>query len=224
MPVIVFANPKGGAGKSTSALILAQTLGKAGASVTIIDADPNRPILDWRSGQSRSTVRVIGNATESTIIKIITDERATQQFVFIDLEGTASRLVSRAISRADLVVVPLQASAVDARQGSRAVSLVQEEEEALSRQINFRVLLTRTSPLIATKLEREIVGALQSAKLPQFATHLNERQAFKAVFARRLGLDELDVNQVSGVAEAMANAERLADELVDVLTPSKKAV
>ena len=159
MPVVVFANPKGGAGKSTSALILAQTLAKAGASATVIDADPNRPILDWRSGQSRSTVRVIGDAIESTIIRIITDERATQQFVFVDLEGTASRLVSRAISRADLVVVPLQASAVDARQGSRAVSLVQEEE-ALSRQINFRVLLTRTSPLIATKLEREIVGAL----------------------------------------------------------------
>jgi UDP-glucose 4-epimerase len=54
VPVIVFANPKGGAGKSTSALILAQTLTRAGASVTVIDADPNRPILDWRSGQSRS--------------------------------------------------------------------------------------------------------------------------------------------------------------------------
>jgi chromosome partitioning protein len=190
----------------------------------VIDADPNRPILDWRSGQSRSTVRVIGDATESTIIRIITDERALQQFVFVDLEGTASRLVSRAISRADLVVVPLQASAVDARQGSRAVSLVQEEEEALSRQINFRVLLTRTSPLIATKLEREIVVALQSAELPQFATHLNERQAFKAVFARRLALDELDTSQVSGVAEAMANADKLADELVDVLTPTKEVV
>ena len=218
MPVIVFANPKGGAGKSTSAIILAQTLARAGASVTVIDADPNRPILDWRSGQSRSNIRVIGDATESTIIRIITDERAHQQFVFVDLEGTASRLVSRAISRADLVVVPLQASAVDARQASRAVSLVQEEEETLGRQINFRVLLTRTSPLIATKLEREIVGVLQSAELPQFATHLNERQAFKAVFARRLALDELDTHQISGVAEAMVNAEKLANELADVLT------
>jgi chromosome partitioning protein len=222
VPVIVFANPKGGAGKSTSALILAQTLAIAGASVTVIDADPNRPILDWRSGQSRSTIRVIGDATESTIVRVITEERTRQQFVFVDLEGTASRLVSRAISRADLVIVPLQASAVDARQASRAVSLVQEEEETLGRRINFRVLLTRTSPLIATKLEREIVGVLRSADLPQFATHLNERQAFKAVFARRLALDELDTSQVSGIAEAMANAEKLADELADVLIPASE--
>jgi chromosome partitioning protein len=221
MPVVAFANPKGGAGKSTSALILAQTLTRAGASVTVIDADPNRPILDWRSGASQSPIRVIGDATESTIVKIVTEERARQQFVFVDLEGTASRLVSRAISRADLVVVPLQASAVDARQASRAVALVQEEEETLARKINFRVLLTRTSPLIQTKLEREIVSVLRDAELPQFATHLNERQAFKAVFARRLALDELDTGQVSGVAEAIANADKLADELADVLIPAE---
>lgn len=223
MPVIVLANPKGGAGKSTSTLILAQTLAKAGASVTVIDADPNRPILDWRSGQSRSTIRVIGDATESAIVRIVTEERARQQFVFVDLEGTASRLVSRAISRADLVVVPLQASAVDARQASRAVSLVQEEEETLARRINFRVLLTRTSPLIQTKLEKEIGSALKDAGLPQFTTHLHERQAFKAVFARRLALDELDTKQVSGVGEAMANAGKLADELVDALTAREVA-
>jgi chromosome partitioning protein len=222
MPVVAFANPKGGAGKSTSALVLAQTLAMAGASVTIIDADPNRPILDWRSGQSHSPIRVIGDATESTIVRVIIEERTRQQFVFVDLEGTASRLVSRAISRADLVVVPLQASAVDARQASRAVSLVQEEEETLGRQIRFRVLLTRTSPLIATKLEREIVGVLRSADLPQFATHLNERQAFKAVFARRLALDELDARQVSGIAEAIANADKLANELADVLAPTSE--
>jgi chromosome partitioning protein len=220
MPVVAFANPKGGAGKSTAALILAQTFAHAGASVSVIDADPNRPILDWRSGASRSPIRVIGDATESTIVRVVTEERARQQFVFVDLEGTASRLVSRAISRADLVVIPLQASAVDARQASRAVALVQEEEETLGRRIDFRVLLTRTSPLIATRLEREIVAVLHAAELAQFTAHLNERQAFKAVFARRLALHELDASQVTGVAEAMANAEKLADELVDVLTPA----
>ena len=84
------------------------------------------------------------------------------------------------------------------------------------------MLLTRTSPLIATKLEREIVRVLQGAGLPQFVTHLNERQAFKAIFARRLALDELDAAQISGIAEAIINAERLADELVDVPSPSRE--
>jgi chromosome partitioning protein len=42
MPVIAFANPKGGAGKTTAALLLASELTTRGARVTIIDADPER--------------------------------------------------------------------------------------------------------------------------------------------------------------------------------------
>ena len=40
MPVITFANPKGGAGKTTTALILANELASKGAKISIIDADP----------------------------------------------------------------------------------------------------------------------------------------------------------------------------------------
>lgn len=81
------------------------------------------------------------------------------------------------------------------------------------------MLLTRTNPAIATRIEREIVGALAGAGLPLLRTHLNERQAYKAMFVRRLALSELDPGQVNGLPEAIRNAERLADELVDVLSP-----
>lgn len=219
MPVIVTANPKGGAGKSTTTLVLAQTLAYLGASVTVIDADPNRPIVDWRTGPSALSIKVIGDATESTVIRLIREERSYQQFVFVDLEGTASRLVSRAITQADLVLIPLQASGVDARQASRAVALIQEEEEALGdRKIPFRILLTRTSPIIATKIEKEIIAALTEAELPLLATRLHERQAYKAIFVRRLALHELDPAQVNGMPEALTNAQQLADEIVDVVT------
>ncbi|TPG55888.1 ATPase [Roseomonas nepalensis] len=220
MPVVVVANPKGGAGKSTTALILAQTFAGMGASVTLIDADPNRPIVEWRSGQSAIMFDVIGDITESTVIRTIRDHRAQRQFVIVDLEGTASRLVSRAITQADLVLIPLQASGVDARQAGRAVQLIHEEEEALGdRTIPFRVLLTRTNPAITTRIEKEIVSALAGAGLPLLKTHLNERQAFKAMFVRKLAVSELDPTQVNGLPEAIRNAERLADEVVDVLSP-----
>lgn len=219
MPVVVTANPKGGAGKSTATLVLAQTLANLGATVAIVDADPNRPIVEWRNGPSKLPLSVVGDVTESSIIRIIREHRISHQFVFVDLEGTASRLVSRAITQADLVLIPLQASGVDARQASRAVALIHEEEEALgNRVIPYRVLLTRTSPIIATRIEREIVGALLGAGLPLLQNRLNERQAFKAIFVRRLALHELDAEAVNGLAEALANAQRLADELVDLLS------
>ena len=219
MPVIVVANPKGGAGKSTTTLVLAQTLAGLGASVSVLDADPNRPILEWRGGASTLKLDVVGDVTESSVIRVVREHRLTRQFVFVDLEGTASRLVSRAITQADLVLIPLQASGVDARQASRAVALVHEEEEALDgRVIPFRVLLTRTSPIIATRIEREIVEALKSAGLPLMRIRLNERQAYKAIFVRRLALQELDPANVNGLGEAIGNAQALADELVDILT------
>src|ERR687893_469294 len=123
MPVISVANPKGGAGKSTTALVLGTTLASKGATVSIIDCDPNQPIKAWATGSSRSAVRVLSDVTESRIVPVIDAERSERQFVIVDLEGTASRMVSRAIARSDLVLIPMQASAVDAAQAARAVSL-----------------------------------------------------------------------------------------------------
>ena len=50
MPTIVFASPKGGAGKPTSVVVLATKLAGQGASVTIIDADPTKPVSRWARG------------------------------------------------------------------------------------------------------------------------------------------------------------------------------
>jgi len=223
LPVIVVANPKGGAGKSTTTLVLGTTIADLGGTVTIIDADPNRPIVDWKTGNSRCPVNVIGDISEQNIIETIKDEAKRQQFVFVDLEGTASRLSSRAISRADLVIIPIQASAVDARQASRAVQLISEEEQMLDRSIPFRVLFTRTSPLIPTKIENDIVKGLKSADLPMFTAHLNERQAFKAVFVSRLSLRELNSAEVNGVATAQKNAAEIVEELVSHLQQKEAA-
>ena len=218
MPVVVVASSKGGAGKSTLTLVLGQALDEMGASVTIIDADPNRPLVRWRSGKSKSALQVIGDVTESSIIRAIREHSATRQFVLVDLEGTANRLVSRAITQADLVLIPLQASALDSNEASRAVGLIREEEEALEgRVIPYRIIMTRTNPLITTKIEAGIYKALDEASIALLQTRLHERQAYKAIFVRRLTLSELDA-KVNGLEGAKDNAARLAEEVVELVT------
>ena len=226
MPIIVTASSKGGAGKSTLTLVLAQALDAMGASVTVIDADPNRPLVRWRGGKSTSTVDVVGDVTESTIIKVIREYSVQRQFVLVDLEGTANRLVSRAITQADLVLIPLQASALDSNEASRAVGLIQEEEEALEgRIIPYRIIMTRTNPLITTKIEAGIYKALADADISLMKTRLHERQAYKAIFVRRQALNELD-NSINGLDGALENAERLAAEGVELISnlPSERSV
>lgn len=217
MPVISIANPKGGAGKSTTALVLGTTLASKGASVSIIDCDPNQPIKAWATGTSKSPVRVLSDVTESRIIPTIDAERAERQFVIVDLEGTASRMVSRAITRSDLVLIPMQASAVDAAQAARAVGLVREEEQVISREIPLRVLLTRTSPQIPTRNEKLIMDELRASGVPLLTTHLNQRTAFQSLFTYKLALDELDPAAVNGLEAAINNAYRLASEVIEVI-------
>lgn len=223
MPVIAIANPKGGAGKSTTALVLATTLAAEGATVTVLDCDPNRPIAAWRSGASANPLEVIGDITESTILTRLDDERTRRQFVIVDLEGTASRLTSRALSRAQLVIIPIQASATDAEMAAKAIQLVREEEQSFERDIPFRVAFTRTSPQIATRLERAIMAELRDSGVPTIATALHERSAFKAMFYYRLALDELDPASVNGLVGARENAAAFAGDVLQIFTPAQEA-
>lgn len=217
MPVIAVANPKGGAGKSTAALVLGTTLAEKGATVTILDCDPNQPIAAWGRGKERPKLRVLSEISEREIVSAIDAESEARQFVLVDLEGTASRMVSRALSRSDLVLIPMQASAVDAAQAARAVGLIREEEQVIRRPIPYRVLFTRTSPAIPTRAEKAIVAEMEANKIAVLTNHLNERAAYKAIFANRQTLAELDQVKVSGVLAAIGNAERLAGEIVGVV-------
>lgn len=223
MPVITVANPKGGAGKSTAALVLATSLAQQGASVIILDCDPNRAIEGWRAGSSKNPVIVDGGITESTITSRLDEYRKKYQFVFVDLEGTASRLMSRALARAQLVIIPIQASPPDAELAARAIHLIREEEQAFEKTIPYRVLFTRTSPAIASKLETQITAQLKASEVPMFRNHLNERSAYKAMFYYQRDLEELDPRNVNGLPAARDNAFRLAEELVNLVIDARVA-
>jgi len=225
--IIVVSNPKGGSGKSTTTLVLATHLAHLGATVCVIDADPNRPIQDWKlKGKSTSSITVIADVNETNFFDVLDAHSPHFQFVFVDLEGTASFLVSRAISSANLVIVPVQASAIDVRQASKAIRIVQDEEKAVrrfdsSRSIRFRVLMTRTpAPGAPVSLsQKELERDLDQAGIPRFKTSLAERQAFKAMFNLRLTLKELEVDRRAGnLATAYENADALATELVTLST------
>ena len=223
MPVIAVSNPKGGAGKSTATLLLATYLAQQGADVSVLDADPNQPILDWKvNGRSKTTLQVVGGVRESNLIEVL--EQQQRQFIFIDLEGTASLLVSRSIALADFVVIPVQASAVDVRQASKAIRAVRDEEKVAQRSnpqrcIPYKVLMTRTPAPGApvSSVQQQLENEITSAQIPKFKTNLAERLAYKAMFVERLSLPELIDYRVGNLEAAYENVHRLAEELVETL-------
>lgn len=217
MPVISFASPKGGVGKSTSALLLASGLTAANASVTVIDGDPNRTLQSWAESTKDAGFEVKGLPADDEIIEFIEVSAAKSQFVIVDLEGTANLAMSRAISRTDLVIIPLQASPVDARQASRAIRLVVSEGRALRRTIPYRMLFTRVNPAIPTRDEKEIRAQFADGKIPAFETAINDRAAFRAMFTHYVSLWDLKSEEVNGLDKAQQNAAKFVREVTEVI-------
>jgi chromosome partitioning protein len=218
MPVIVFASPKGGAGKSTSAVILATQLALKGATVTAIDADPNKPVSQWarRPGKPEN-LTVIGDISEASIIETIEDAARRTTFVVVDLEGTASMTVAYAISRADLVIVPTQGSQLDAFEAAKAVKLIRQQEKAFGRSIPYALLFTRTNAAIRPRTLQHIREEFQKHKVPSLRTQMHEREAFKAIFSFGGTLESLDATQVSNRDAAIKNARELTGEVLTLL-------
>lgn len=182
MPTVVIASPKGGAGKSTTAVLLGTELAHAGANVVMLDCDPNQSLTLWADrGPLPDRISVLSSVSESDIVKTIKRHDTDGQIVIVDLEGVASRLVSRAISQADLVITPMRATTLDATIGVRALQLISEEEEALDRKIPHAVVFTMTKA-IKSKQHSGIAGSLAEQGVDLINPPLMERAAFSALF------------------------------------------
>jgi chromosome partitioning protein len=218
MPIIAIASSKGGSGKSTSTVLLATTLVEHGASVTVIDADPNKPLSQWaRHAGKPDALTVLSDVSESTIIDTVEEAASKTAFVIVDLEGTASLMVGLAISRADLVIVPTQGSQLDAAETAKTVRLVKIQEKSLRIKIPMAILFTRTSAAIRPRTLQAIESEFRRVGVQVLDTQIHERDAYKAIFSFGRTLSGLDPGQVSNLPAAAANAKAFMLEVVNLL-------
>ena len=216
MPTIVVASPKGGAGKSTTAVLLGTELARGGIPVTLLDCDPNRSLTLWADrGNLPKGITVLSDVTEADIVRTIKTHDSDGQLVIVDLEGVASRLVSRAISQADLVLTPMRATTLDATIGGRALQLIAEEEEALDRTIPHAVIFTMTKA-IQSKQHKGIAISLKEQDVDVIDPPLMERAAFSSLFA--FGGDLYSMPPQGNIVGAQDNARAFAMQVYKRLT------
>jgi chromosome partitioning protein len=224
MPTIVFASPKGGVGKSTAAVLLATELASHGGSVTMIDADPNRPLTQWASRPGKpEKLAVLAADAEDSIIDMIEKSALQTAFVIVDLEGTASMMAGYAMSRADLVIIPAQGSHLDATEAVKAIKLVKGQERAFKKKIPFAILFTRTSAAIRPRTLQSIEAEFRQNQIPMFGAQIHERDAYRAMFAFGGTLAGLDPSQVGNLPAARTNARDFAKEVIETLKASAPA-
>lgn len=223
MPVIVAANPKGGSGKSTTCLVIGTTLANQGATVRIIDADPQRTLGLWSEGKSKYGEIVVGPTPNEDLTVQIDKLQSQFQFVIIDVQGSANQEIVSAMSRADLVLIPMQAMTADAQVATRAIRLLRTQENLFKRTIPHAIVFMRTSPIIVTREEKEIRRNIEEAGLPHFTRSLNQRTAFSHMFAHKLSLGELNEVETNGLEAAQENAKELTAEMIALLRKNREA-
>lgn len=218
MAVIVLCSTKGGVGKSTIAMVLAQTIAAAGQRVSVIDADPNQPLATWadRAGQfgnKPDNLSVIGGVNEDTIVSVIDEAAAKDPFVIVDLEGSGNVTATYAIGRSDLVLIPMRGKQLDADQAGKVIGLINRGSAAFRRQIPYRVVLSMTSALMSRE-HKHIFEMLSEREIPILSESLPERAAYSAIFQLGGTLFDLKPGDVSNTAAAIDSAKALTSAVI----------
>lgn len=217
MATIVFASSKGGVGKTTAAMTLAFVTAHHGAATTLIDGDPNRPIARWAErfpGNVPANLHIVEALGDSVMDAI---DGSSMPWTIVDLEGSKNQEVSVGIGRADLVLIPLSGTRLDADEASAVIRVIRRQELAWRRPIPFRLLFTRMSPTILNRQTKDILAQFKDGDVPTIGAWLYERAAYQATFHVGPTLYDLTDKDASRPAVAIENAEAVAAEVRDIL-------
>jgi len=208
LPTVAFVNPKGGAGKTTAALLLALGLSDQGRRVAMVDADPNRPLVHWASLPGRpDTITVHPAPMEMDLPDALREAHAKADWVILDTEGSARAGLAFAAAKPDMVITPLASSALEAIQALKAADMVAEASRKLRRPIIHACLFTRLPAAIRPKSLRQVVELLKAKDIDILPTAIIEKEAFRALFATGGDLAALEAARVHGAAAARMNAQ-----------------
>src|SRR5260370_28571138 len=109
--------------------------------VSIIDGDLDSPFKRWlKLGHKPALLTIVLDESEDTILENIERAKQDSAAVLIDLEGTKNMRVTYAVSKADLVLIPVQRSILDANEAAEAIKLVKRTKQGFDRQIDFASL------------------------------------------------------------------------------------
>ena len=226
MITFAFANPKGGTGKTTSALLLAEQIAKANVRVTVLDCDPNQNILEWaarRAEDGRDTpFDVLPRPSEDDLIETVDSLAGETDYLILDLEGTASQAVTFALSRTDLALIPLEPNSVEGPHAARAVALVQRTGNLMHREIPYSLVLNRCNAAFETSEERALREEVKSCGVRLLPVVLVRRAAYTRIFGEAMLLSELihtatNARERERINNAISNVRAYTHSVVNAL-------
>lgn len=204
---VCVVNTKGGVGKTTTAVHLAAAFAQL-APTLLIDGDPQASAASWAAWR-RDAGRDPSPTTTCLLGKAVFDEGKNLCKGFghtvIDAGGRDSAGLRAALLLADLAIVPVGASNLDAAAMTDLLEVVELAKD-FNADLSVRVLMMRIDP--RTRDTGEMLAYLAENGLQVLDARICERVAFR----RAIG-EGATVVEIGKDAQAIAEMQALFDEV-----------
>ena len=206
--IIALLNQKGGVGKTTLAVHLAEVLSRLDKSVLLVDADPQGSALDWAANRPDNPRFPVIGLPKPTLHRELPAIAKNHDFVLIDGPPRVNELARAAIMASDVVLIPVQPSPFDVWAAKEIVDLLRE---ANTFKENIKSAFVINRKIVNTAIGRDVVEALSSYPVPVLKTSIGQRVAFAESAAQGLTVLHTDPN-----GSASQEIVSLAKELLEL--------
>ena len=181
---ILIINSKGGSGKTSIATDIASYFSNEGKSVALIVRDPQESSADWSKVRS-SAKKPIGiyNALNYGKIKRNTDVK-----VFDAPAGIAGKDLTKVLTLAQSVIVPVLPSPIDMKAASKFIEALKKHPRIVNKKAKIALVANKGRDF--TNIYWELDDFLSKQKIP-FLTMIRDSQNYIKAASRGVGIFEM---------------------------------
>ena len=199
----LFANFKGGTGKSTVVFNMAMWRIAQGEKVTVCDLDPQRTVTDVAAIREEDGIEPPLN-----VVHTLPEKGKARGDWLIDVGTSDMAAVGDAIRACSQIVIPVTPSQADIWATQRFLEII-KKERGKARMPTVRAFINRADPHPRSRENAEAFEALEMLDtIKPIEAKLVQRLAFRRSFSEGLAVNELEP-----AGKAAAELDALAKEI-----------
>jgi len=215
--IVALTGQKGGSGKTTSSISLADEFHRRGHTVLLVDTDPQGTARTWGDvagelGVDGPTVIGMGSGFHEKLRPIADG----YDVVVIDCPPGHGELQRAALMTADVAVIPSGPGATDIWSMAETIALTRQAM-AIRPKLTVGILLTRTDA--RTVIAEQARDILEESEIPVWRSTFGQRVAFQEAPNAGVG-----VTRYAPGSAAAREVQALVDEIERTQVPALREV